>query len=62
MARLVGGNKRTNGNEKLVWLKNLLITLMAMFVQLQLFHFLHKIHSNALLLGEVVLGGNRSNS
>ena len=31
---------------------------MDMLVQLQSSHFLYKIHSYALLLGEVVLGGN----
>ena len=35
-----------------------LAILMVMLVQLQLFHFLHKFHSNALPLGRVVLGGN----
>ena len=29
-----------------------------MLVQLQVFHFIHKIHSNALPLGDVVLGSN----
>ena len=29
-----------------------------MLVQLQSFHFLHKIHFKALQLGDVVLGGN----
>ena len=33
-------------------------TLMDMLIQLQSSHFLHKIHSNALPLAEVVLRGN----
>ena len=37
-----------------------LATLMAMLVQLQSSHFLHKFQSNALPLGEVVLGGNEN--
>ena len=49
-----------NENDKQVyfWLKNFLVTLMVMLVQLQSSHFLHKIHSNALLLEEEVLSGN----
>ena len=41
-----------------ILVENLLATLMAILVQLQSFHFLHKIHSNALSLGKLVLDGN----
>ena len=37
-----------------------LITLIGMLVQLQSSHFVHKIHSNALPLGDIVLGGNKN--
>ena len=35
-------------------------SLIVMLVQLQLSHFLHKFHSNALPLGKVVLDGNEN--
>ena len=38
-------------------MKNLLTTLITILVQLQSSYFLHKIHSNALPLGDVILGG-----
>ena len=37
-----------------------LATLIAMLVQLQSSHFLYKFHSNALLLEDVVFGGNEN--
>ena len=33
---------------------------MALLIQLQSSYFFHKIYFNALLLGEVVLGGNEN--
>ena len=37
-----------------------LATLMAILIQLQSSHFFTKFHSNALLLGKVVLGGSEN--
>ena len=36
------------------------LALMVMLVQLQSSHFLYKFHSNALPLGDMVLGGNEN--
>lgn len=61
-ARLVGGNKSCQWEWKtsVIWLKNLLTILMVILDNLQLSHFVHKIHSNALPMREVVLRGNEN--
>ena len=53
-----GGNE--NNKTNIVLVVKSLATLMFMLVQLQASHLFHKIHSNALPLEDVILGGNEN--